>query len=148
MTCHTCQQGVEVIVDHLYGRRSFRCGCGVISRREPPPLEVKPVAPLRDRVLGYTENGVYYGTCRVCRDEFESVYARKSCGKRECSKVVHTEQGMMMDATCKCGTSYQTRRAMPADKCVRCRHRTYAVQHYKAKKARLARTKTLARKAS
>lgn len=89
MTCHTCQQGVEVIVDNLYGRRSFRCGCGVISRREPPPPE--PKATGRN---GFMLKGVFYGTCRnpACASEFESHWARPTCERVECLEWVKLER--------------------------------------------------------
>lgn len=85
MTCHTCQQGVEVIVDNLYGRRSFRCGCGVISRREPPP------PPERTNLTnGFMLKGTFFGTCRnpVCRQEFEAKWVRSTCLRTECLEWV------------------------------------------------------------
>lgn len=81
VTCHTCQQPIHTLVDHLYGRRSYRCGCGTLSRRDPPPPE-----PKQHKGNGFMSGGVFYGTCLnpACRREFESEYPRQSCLRDAC----------------------------------------------------------------
>lgn len=85
MTCHTCQQGIAVICDSLYGRRSFRCGCGTIGRREAPPPE-----PKGRRSNGFTVGGIFYGTCMHCKAEFERDYPRQTCFADACLQWLTT----------------------------------------------------------
>jgi len=81
VTCHVCQQPIDVIVDSLYGRRSYRCGCGILSRRDAPPPE-----PPGRKGNGFMSKGVFYGTCLnpACRQEFEASYPRQSCDRPAC----------------------------------------------------------------
>lgn len=125
MTCHTCQQGVEVIVDNLYGRRSFRCGCGVISRREPPPPEVKTRHQVGSSLhIGYVKDKLWHGVCAGCHKPFTSRFPKRTCGGRstDCYKKAKREAERIITVTCSdCPATFTTREARPRTQCLKCK---------------------------
>lgn len=157
MICVTCDRSVSYeVTDRHYGVAMSRCGCGV---KPIVPVVIEPLVknslaylippeerdgqrlpPIRDRVKGYTifTNGqrTFYGTCVVCKIEFESVHARKTCATTACYRASKKINDPMVPKVCPiCGKEYQTRKAKPRKACFQCHQDTVVSPAKKAERA-------------
>ena len=134
MICVRCDQSVAYeVTNRHYGVATSRCGCGV---QKIVPVVIEPVQKgslahlmegeaVNDRIAGYTlivdGKRRFYGTCKMCQAEFESTYPRKTCHTPSCRKASKIVNDPMMAAVCPfCKAEFQTRVAMPRDRCKPC----------------------------